>query len=204
MKKLLLLFMLFVTQLTYGQVSTTIQFKVNTTTIIENENYEYFKNSVIPEIINKDVEKVLIIGAASPEGNYEKNLKLAEKRAEKIYSHISSIVPRNKIIVNNDYSLFLNKTGLDETDYTKLRASYIEIFLKPREKIQKDTVYVRDTVYQNNIYNYYYTEIQKDIHNKPVFSVYNDLLYDLLFRLNIGTEVYFKKMSFFIEGSFSD
>ena len=60
MKKLLL-FMLFVTQLTYGQVSTTIQFKVNARTIIDNDNYAYFNHSVIPQMLNRDVEKVLVV-----------------------------------------------------------------------------------------------------------------------------------------------
>lgn len=191
--------MLFVTQLAYSQV--TIQFKVNTTTIIENENYEYFRNTLIPEIIDKNVENVLIIGAASPEGNYEKNLKLAKDRAEKVYSHISDIVPQNKVIINTDYNLFLSKTGLDESDYKKLRATYIEVFLKSKDVI-KDTVYIRDTIYNSNTFNYYINNTYQEKHSTPVFAVYNDLITDLSFRINLEAEVYFKKMSFFVEGAF--
>ena len=196
-------------------ISTTIEFSINTDNIIQNSNYQYYVNEVIPYIFeNKDnIDRILLIGSASPEGNYNANIKLANKRADKIYSYISNIVPSYKIIKNNDYNLFLEKTGLDESDYRKLRATYIEVYINRNidnsESSQKDTVYVRDTVtvLKETLNNYYYYETEKiinDNHNRSVFAVYNDLTSDLLFRVNLGTEVYFNKMSFFIEGSFSN
>lgn len=195
-------------------ISTTIEFTINTDNIIQNTNYHNYINKIVPIIKeNKDnIDYILLIGSASPEGNYNANIKLANKRADKIYSYISDIISSSKIIKNNNYDLFLMKTGFDESDYTKLRATYIEIhFLKNINNINQpkkiiDTVYIekRDTVYYTTqIENNYYYYKEKEL-GKPVFAVYNDLTSDLLFRVNIGTEVYFNKMSFFIEGSFSN
>lgn len=193
----------------YAQnLSTTINFVVNTSRIIEDANYVYYTETIIPNIIRNrtNIDRILIIGSASPEGNYENNIRLAESRAEVICSYISSIVSNEKIVKSNDYELFLARSGLDERDYRKLRATYIEVILSESKEIAvKDTVYIRDTIYRDNIHNYYVEKTITNInHTKPVFAVYNDLLSDLAFRANIGAEVYFGKMSFFVEGSFSD
>ena len=204
-------------------VTLTIEFKVNTDEFIRNENYYTYIKNIVPTVQNKKmlISQILLIGSASPEGNAANNIRLANKRADKIFSYISNIVPKEKIIVNNDYGLFLMKTGRDESDYAKLRATYVEIHyfrpqdeepskpeVKPDIPPQRDTIYCRDTVhYQivNNICNTYSnsTVISNGLHAEPVFAVYNDLLSDLLLRANVGAEVYFSKMSFFIEGSFS-
>lgn len=216
-RSLIILIMLFSTLFCHGQnrekddvISTTVEFVVNTNNFIHNTNYTYFINEFVPFIkTNADnIEYILLIGSASPEGNYDANVVLANKRADKIYSYISDIVPKNKILKDNNYLLFLAKTKLDERDYTKLRATYIEIHMRNTHqedyKQTVDTVYIvkKDTIKQEIINNYYNYTIS-DIHNKPVFAVYNDLLSDLLLRANIGAEVYFNKMSFFVEGSFS-
>jgi hypothetical protein len=195
-------------------ISTTIEFTINTDNIIQNTNYHNYINKIVPIIEeNKDnIDYILLIGSASPEGNYNANIKLANKRADKIYSYISNIVASSKIIKNNNYDLFLMKTGFDESDYTKLRATYIEIhFLKQIKDInypiKKDTVYIekKDTVYYNTtIENNYYIYQNKEQNYKPIFGIYNDIPSDLLLRANIGFELYFNQMSFFIEGSFSN
>ena len=201
-------------------MSFTIEFRVNTDQIIKNDNYYSYITNIVPAIRSKKalVDRILLIGSASPEGNTQNNIRLADMRADKIYSYISNIVPREKIVKNNDYTLFLKKTGLDESDYQKLRATYVEIhFHRPEpeeppkkpepakpEPPRKDTV-VNQVI--NNVYNTYNnyntTTYTNGIHNKPVFAIYNDLLSDMLLRANIGTEVYFNRMSFFVEGSFS-
>lgn len=204
-------------------VTLTIEFKVNTDEFIRNENYYTYIKNIVPTIQSKKmlISQILLIGSASPEGNVANNIRLANKRADKIFSYISNIVPKEKIIVSNNYGWFLMKTGLDESDYTKLRATYVEIHyfkqedeeppkpeVKPDIPPQRDTIYCRDTVhYQtvNNIFNTYNnsTVTNNGLHAEPVFAVYNDLLSDLLLRANVGAEVYFSKMSFFVEGSFS-
>lgn len=213
-KKILVITLLFVGALKgYSQdkevITATVEFVVNTNNFVKNQNYERFINELVPYIKDNanDVESITLIGSASPEGNVKHNVHLANIRSERIYSYISEYVPKSKVIVNNDYDLFLSKTGLDESDYTRLRATYIELhFYKPEPEKDTviDTIYIerRDTVYNKTINNYYIPK--EGTHNKPVLSVYNDLLGDLLFRANIGTEVYFNKMSFFIEGSFSN
>lgn len=195
-------------------LSTTIEFTINTDNIIQNQNYNYYLNEIIPtmEKNKNDIESILLIGSASPEGNYNANIILANKRADKIYSYISRIVSKNKIIINNDYSFFLQKTGLDESDYTKLRATYVEIhFFKKNENInlpsKTDTIYIekKDTVHYTTIENNYYIyQYDKKQNKKPILGIYNDIPFDLLLRANIGVELYFNKMSFFIEGSFSN
>ena len=191
-------------------VTATVEFVVNTNNFIKNRDYERFINELVPYVKDnaRNIESVTLIGSASPEGNSQHNIYLANIRSEKIYSYIKEYVPKSKIVVNNDYDLFLNKTGVDESDYNGLRATYIELhFNKPvREKETViDTVYIekRDTIYKETINNYYYTQIEHK-YCKPVLSVYNDLFGDLLFRANIGAEVYFHQMSFFVEGSFSN
>lgn len=209
-------------------MSFTIEFRVNTDQIIKNDNYYNYITDIVPAIRSKKVlvDRILLIGSASPEGNVQNNVRLADMRAGKIYSYISNIVPREKIVKNNDYSLFLEKTGLDESDYQKLRATYVEIhFHRPEpeelpnkpEPSRKDTVVTQVINNVYNTYNYYTTDhtnnttdyvnnttdYANDIHVKPVFAVYNDLLSDMLLRANIGAEVYFNRMSFFVEGSFS-
>ncbi len=189
-------------------ISSTVEFVVSTDTFVENSNFKNFVDNIVPFINSNsdEIEKILLVGSASPEGSVNLNIYLANKRADKIYSYIRDYVPKNKIIINNDYSLFLEKTGLNEDDYHKLRATYIEIHMKSKQQceVQRDTIYIRDTVKQINNY-YYNTESNVNgVHGKPVISVYNDLLSDMMFRLNIGTEIYFHKMSFFVEGSFSN
>ena len=200
-------------------MSFTIEFRVNTDQIIKNDNYYNYITDIVPAIRSKKalVNRILLIGSASPEGNAQNNIRLADMRAGKIYSYISNIVPREKIVKNNDYALFLKKTGLDESDYQKLRATYVEIHFhrpepeEPPNKPEpakpdpscKDTVVNQVTNNVYNTYNYNTTTYTNGIHNKPVFAIYNDLLSDMLLRANIGTEVYFNRMSFFVEGSFS-
>ena len=213
-KSLLLVVFLFCGTYSYSQdKSSTVEFILNTDRFIQNDKYESFINDFVPYVQSnsEQIENILIVGSASPEGSLKNNIRLAKSRANRIYTYIQDYIPRNKFLIVNDYDLYLEKTGLDETDYNKLRASYIEVHLKKIiiPQIQTDTIYVekRDTLYKETeiINNYYYNteKVIDGIHVKPVFAVYNSLTSDLLLRPNIGAEVYFKKMSFFVEGSFS-
>lgn len=203
--KLIILFLLLSFTCFAQTLSTTIHFVVNTDRIIEDGNYLYYVNEIIPTIENnsQNIECILFIGSASPEGNKDINIKLAEKRANKAYSYMSNFVPASKILKTNNYALFLEKTHLREDDYTKLRATYVEVIFKEK---QRDVVYIEkhDTLYKETVYNYYKETVVNTTHNKPIISIYNDLLSDLLFRVNVGSEIYFNKLSFFIEGSFSN
>ena len=200
------------------KMSATIQFVVNTDRIIENENYDYYINSIIPEISkNSDnVESIFLIGSASPEGSAAGNVRLSERRAEKIYSHITNLVPKYKVIKSNDYRLFLSKTLLDESDYTKLRATYLEVYFnghEPTPETKIDTVYVgsKDTLQIEKHFSTHTETVKETVKYEKqacdstlVMSIYNDLSGDLLKRINIGTEIYFHKFSFFIDGYFSN
>lgn len=186
----------------YASLSTTIEFVVNTDNIIRNENYYYYVDSILPEITrNKEnIYHVLLVGSASPEGNSDNNLRLSKRRADKVYSFISSMVPEAKVEINNNYDLFLAKTKVNERDYPKLRATYVEIsyYTKPKST---ETVYV-NTVRTDTVF------IEKEVKvKKPkkelTLSLYNDIVGDLIIRRNIGLELYFKQMSYFVEGSFS-
>lgn len=182
--------------------SSTVEFVVNTNEFIQNDDYQLFITETIPfiKVHSKEIKNILLIGCASPEGKRQTNINLSQGRANKIYSYISYWVPKDKITIDNDYTLFLFKTGLDESDYRKLRSVYIEIQVEkqiPSPQIanptttQVDTVYQKDTVYLNKK------------NDKIVFGIYNSLSGDLLKRPNIGVEFYFHRMSWFAEGSFS-
>ena len=193
-----------------NDMSLTVEFVINSSEFVKNKNYDKFIEEFVPYInLHADeIDNILLVGSASPEGNRNNNVRLANLRAEKIYSYVNEYIPKRKIIVNNDYNLFLEKTGLDESDYKKLRATYIEVHLKSQKKDEPklDTVYIEkvDTVYkEKETVNNYYKETVTGLHSKPIISIYNNLLEDLLIRPNIGIEVYFHKMSFFVEGSFS-
>jgi len=188
-------------------LSSTVEFVVNTNEFVHNEDYNNFIKNTVHFINNNadDIENILLIGSASPEGNIKHNTHLAEIRADKIYSYICNYIPKSKVIINNDYDLFLKKTGLNENDYSKLRATYIEVKLKYKEEpiVQTDTVYIEkliektDTIYVNNLLS---TEKKDTI----VLSLYNNLIGDFTIHANLGGEIYFKKLSYFAECSFSD
>lgn len=189
-----------------GQVSSritppepgTIEFVVNTDRVIKNDNYVNFMNNVVPFVREHadQIDSIYFIGSASPEGNKNHNIYLANIRAAKIYSFISDYIQRSKIVVNNDYDLFLSKTGLNEDDWGKLRAAYIEIHMKPEDvqaEPKPDTVYIkeffRDTVYVcrpciDTIY------IEKEPRVIPILAVKTNLVTDLLAAPNIQAELY--------------
>lgn len=218
MKKFMFLLMLFFGVAIHAQernertVSTVIEFVINTDTIIQNENYWDYLNRIIPEITknSESVESVLLIGSASPEGNHNKNVVLSNKRADKIYSYISNLVSKDRIIKNNNYGLFLYKTGLDESDYQKLRATYVEVHFKEPDIPKVDTVYVTnevcvtDTIRITDTLHVTDTVVTNPVkEEKLVLSLYNDFVSDMFINHNIGLELFFAKMSLFVDGTFN-
>lgn len=205
LKDIFILLLIFLSCGVYAQdkiLYTTVEFIVNTDNIIYNEGYERYINTIIPEIKNNssNLDKILIIGSASPEGSKVNNIELINKRADKIYSYISGYISKDKIEINNNYDLFLLKTKTNKNDYPRLRAAYIEVVFKNTEEVKTVFIEKHDTVYVNQVD----TLSIKEEKDKLVLSIYNSLSEDLLKRVNIGVEFYFNQMSFFIDGSFSD
>lgn len=189
----------------YTTLSTSIEFIVNTDEIIKNDNYYYYINTIVPEITrNKDnMSYVLLVGSASPEGNADNNVALSKRRADKIYSYISSTVPESKVEINNCYDLFLSKTKVSEDDYPKLRATYVEVSYLNGNKSIADTVYINNVI-TDTVFIEKDALVNKEKTKKELtLSLYNDIVGDLVIRRNIGFELYFKQMSYFVEGSFS-
>lgn len=189
----------------YTTLSTSIEFIVNTDEIIKNDNYYYYINTIVPEITrNKDnMSYVLLVGSASPEGNADNNVVLSKRRADKIYSYISSMVPESKVEINNCYDLFLSKTKVSEDDYPKLRATYVEVSYLNGNKSIADTVYINNVI-TDTVFIEKDALVNKEKTKKELtLSLYNDIVGDLVIRRNIGFELYFKQMSYFVEGSFS-
>lgn len=218
LKKLsILLILIFNTVAVFSQgipvrkMSTSVEFVVNTDTIIENYGYECYVEKVLPYIFEHadEIETVLLIGSASPEGNYESNVNLARRRVDKISSYLNGIIPSYKIVKSCDYNLFLNKTGLDESDYARLRATYVEVYFSCdlKRNVMVDTIrrtVVDSVVIKRNtvVENFSRTDGGK-CGEKLALSIYNDLCGDLIKRANIGAEVYFGKFSAFVDGYFS-
>ena len=177
-------------------VSATVEFVVNTDKFVENQKYDDFVNSIVPFIWSNadDIENILLIGSASPEGRKDWNKHLADIRAKRIQIYIKDYVPLYKVNVINDYDLFLEKTGLNESDYKKLRATYIEIHMRtPQIITQIDTIYIRekeiDTVYCccKQIDTVYIREKPRLI---PILGVKTNLVADVLITPNIQAELY--------------
>lgn len=208
MKKLLTIFsLLILTFLGHAQsneacsnlMSSTVEFVVNTNNFVKNKKYETFLNETVP-FIKENAEKIdsiLFVGSASPEGGRLRNLYLAKIRAARVYSYISNFIPKSKIVVNNDYSFFLKRTGLKEDNYQRLRATYIEIHFKEEKKqeniVRIDTIYIKETIH-DTIYCYeryrdtIYIEKRPEI--IPIVAIKTNLLADLLITPNVHVEVY--------------
>ena len=170
-----------------NKLSTTVEFVVNTDNIIPNEKYSYYMDVILPVIKQNDVESILLVGSASPEGNKERNKYLAKIRAEKIYSYFKDVIPENKIEVVNNYDLFLQKTGFTEKDYKKLRATYIEVYTTP--KPIRDTIHTRDTIYHYEVYTLLDTIYLKP-KIIPILAVKTNLASDITTTLNAQAELY--------------
>lgn len=182
--------MLLCTFFTHGQ---TIEFVVNTDSIIQNESFNYFTTSVLPYVSEhrEEVAYVLITGSASPEGNRQRNIELATKRAEKLESFLKDIVPKERIV-----SQIVETPQADRENYPKLRSASIDIHY-----IKRDTVYEEKVIYKEIVKTD--TIIQEFKKPELVFSLYNDLLEDLLLLPNIGVDVRIKNYSIFIDAAYS-
>ena len=183
---------------TIETASSTVEFIVNTNEFVQNEKYDEFINTTVPFINDNadQIERILLVGSASPEGKKEWNKYLSNIRAWKIHSCFKNNIARNKVDIINDYNLFLEKTGYDEKDWKRLRATYIEIqFKKPEIITQIDTIYIkeketfRDTVYVENtiIDTVYIKERPKII---PILAVKTNTVSDLLATPNVQAELY--------------
>lgn len=171
--------------------SSTVEFIVNTDNFLRNEDYAYFINTTVPFIHENadDIECIILIGSASPEGNKERNKYLAKIRADKIHSYFSE-VPRRKINIINDYDLFLEKTGASVKDYERLRATYIEIYFKRKcPEVKADTVYVKETVVDTIIDTVYIKEKIKP-RTIPILGVKTNLVADIAITPNVQAELY--------------
>jgi len=195
MKKLIVFLLLFLAPLSvYSQtLSGTVEFYVNTDTMIKNEDYYRYLNEIVPKI-KEDVDKIdhiSLIGSASPEGNKKRNIYLANIRADKIYSYISDLVPKDKIIINNDYELFLSKTGCERIDYEKQRGAYIEVYFKkpdiPSHPVKKDTVFIRDTIRYYKIDTVWLKVKPKQF---PILAIKTNVASDAILTPNIQAELY--------------
>lgn len=176
-------------------VQATVEFVVNTDRVVDNDLYIIFTREVIPYLCqNKEnISFALIEGSASPEGRPENNLKLAQKRADYLKGCLSDIIPEDRI-----FSKIVTISKSDVSEYPRLRSARISVHLVMPQV---------DTIYQDNVIERIDTVAAEPTpvptQDKLAMSIYNSLTGDLLQRPNIGMEFYFKKMSYFIEGSFS-
>lgn len=179
---------------TYGQtITSTIEFVVNTDSIIENESFNNFTNQVLPYVSKhrEEVTYVLITGSASPEGNQDRNVELATERAKKLESFLEDMIPKERMI-----SQIVKTPQADVKHYPKLRSATVEIHL-----VQRDTIY-KKIVFENTIRDTVVILPPKEEHTL-VFSLYNDLLEDMILLPNIGVDLRLGKNSIFIDAAYS-
>jgi hypothetical protein len=183
-------------------VKATLEFVVNTDHIIHNDYYNIFTREVIPYLqANKEsISFALIEGSASPEGRPEMNLKLAEMRANCLKTYLADVIPEDKI-----FSKIIKVPQSEVAQYPKLRSAKVEVhLLLPKvDTVYKDTLIERvDTVFiEPSAPPLEPSTTQSS--DRLVISISNDLIGDFAERANIGLDIYFHTMSFFVEGSFS-
>lgn len=174
------------------KVTATIEFVVNTDTVIENDRYAHFKEEVLPYILEhcEDIDVALLVGSASPEGNKARNEYLANIRAKKMLKLIGEVIPEDKLHVVSDGKLFLSLAKCEQGDYPRRRAARLEIWFKDRvERVDtvKITEVIRDTIYIPEKEIVY---IEKEPERIPILAVKTNLLSDLLITPNVQAELY--------------
>ena len=149
--------------------------------------------SILPYVSEHagEVNYVLITGSSSPEGNQKRNNELATQRANKVQSFLEDFIPKERII-----SQIIESPETDAKNYPKLRSASIEICMSPR-----DTVY-KKIVIENTRVDSIIILPQKEEH-VLVFSLYNNVLSDLLLVPNIGIEFRIKNFSLFTDAYYS-
>ena len=194
--------------LAWGQerFTATVEFAVNTDFIIDNgHNYQFYQIDLPKIQENADkIDYVYLIGSASPEGDYSNNESLALKRSSKVFGQLSEFVPENKIIVNNNYELFMKKTGFSGYDYPKQRAVYIEfVFVEDKPIEHKvDTVYVNTIIEKKDTVFVVENKLIKE--KKSNVSLYTDLVLDWFAIPSIGIEYTYGRFGVFADGAYSN
>lgn len=171
-----------------------LEFKVNTTNVIENETYEHFTNEVLPLIKERRhlISSIIIVGSASPEGNKKRNLYLEKVRAEKMYSYIDGIVDKEKVFIMNSSEIFLHTSKCKEDDWNARRGTFIEVWFNGETiKEIRDTLIVEkervDTVYCHSVDTVYIKQYPTLI---PILGVKTNLVADALITPNVQAELY--------------
>ena len=195
---LISIILFFVSYAAYGQTMAKrdtvligrIEFVVNTITVVDNEQYRHFVDEMLPFMKeNKDrIIKTMVIGSASPEGNKQRNLFLADNRAKRAIQYLKGVVDEKNIEVVNNDALFVHISKCKEENYVARRGAYIEVWVRG-ENIrtvtdtlrleQIDTVYIHDTLY-----------IEKPYKKIPILAVKTNLVADALITPNVQAELY--------------
>lgn len=186
--------LLLVTSLGQSQIlRSNIEFVVNTDSIIENESFDNFKR-MLPYVLehSMEVNYVLITGSSSPEGNSKHNNKLATQRANKVQSFLKESIPEERIIIQ-----VIEPPETDAKNYPKLRSASIEINISPR-----DTIYKKIVIENTKVDSIIVLPQKQD--RILLFSLYNNILSDILLTPNIGIDFRIKRVSLFIDTYYSD
>lgn len=162
---------------------------VNTDSIIECTSF----NNILPYVIehSDEVNYVLITGSSSPEGNRKRNNELATQRANKVQSFLEDLIPKERIITQ-----IVETSETDVKNYPNLRSASVQINISHR-----DTIY-KKIVIENTRVDSIIILPPKEEHIL-VFSLYNNLLSNLLLIPNIGIDFRINKSSLFIDASYS-
>lgn len=169
-----------------------LEFVVNTANVIENEEYRYFVDTLLPAIKNNKerVTNVIVVGSASPEGRKDRNLYLEKIRAQKACSYLKDVIEDDKVFVMNSSEVFLYTSKCKEEDWDARRGTFVKVWFKGeiiKEVEHKDTVLIRDTVYHTQIDTIY---LEKPLRRIPILGVKTNLLSDVIAAPNVQAELY--------------
>lgn len=111
---------------TFHRISTSVNFKVNKTNIDTTAQFFTSWKQIVPQLTDENyrLQQMFLRGAASPEGPYENNKRLAHARAMNLFKMIKKDLPNvdslniNFSFINEDYGyliLLMKKAADPET-----------------------------------------------------------------------------------------
>ena len=200
-------------------LTSTLYFKVNTTEIIQDDNYNEFIINQLPFIQEhrEDIRYVKITGTASPEGTYERNYELARARVAVVndildmdevvtisedYEGLYKLVDasnepwREKVLSILSTSSNVKRDLIRSGYWRQLKEQYFPLLrridisiLILYPQVIKETKH--DTIFiQKPIYFRDTIVIRPNLKVIPLMAVKTNILSDLLITPNIQAEIY--------------
>ena len=129
-----------------------IKFEVNTDRILPNDfGLQHLQTVVMPYVSEhlQDIDSIVIIGTASPDGPYERNRQLAQMRCQRIWKEFMTYVSSSLVrtyTVSEDYAKLkalsdddreTNKKRLLQLYHPAVRTVYVRVYVKQEQQSEQ-------------------------------------------------------------------